>query len=359
MPFPFVAVTLPDDTPPAYVAGLLSACSQAYPEGSCRRDSDSSSPATNSAEGTGSPKPEVNVVPDPPRAAAVEDGESPKDVVILANITWSDATTATVLLGLPHWRNQRWIERSVPFKEHDQPLERYRALGFTVGSLAVTVAEVARLEREAREPLPESPKPHSEPPPEAKPQPPPPTSKPLTPPRPNDPLDTIDAREPPDDDEPSTLFVRGYVAGEMGEGFDTVRKGGALGLGLFGRRWGGHVSGYYTDASRSGLDATFAGLELTLDLRFEWEMLEANVRVGGGYGNLTARIDKEASALYPTGIVGVNLMPSRWRWAPYFGFGMRLFRGVETDAPGLDTLGPLTPYLQLGLALGSQSNSRR
>lgn len=358
MPFPFVAVTLPDDTPPAYVAGLLSACSQAYPEGSCRRDPDSSPPAAT-AEGsesgrTGTRPPQATEprgdTPDP------DAKETPRQAVILANITWLDPTTATVLLGLPHWRNHRWIERGVSFKEQDQPLERYRALGFTIGSLAVTVGEVARLEQEARESEPavakDSPSAATTPPP-----------KPAPPDAPTTTLRIEDvpaspgvlAREEPW--EPSVVVVRGYLAGELGEGFDTVRRGGSVGLGLFSKRWGGRVQGYYTDASGNGLDAAFSGVELIADLRLDWQVLEANLCIGGGYGHLSAQVDKQTSQVFPSGLMALNIMPARWTPAPYLGLGARIFRGFDTDVPGLDSLGPVTPFVQLGLTLRTPDDS--
>lgn len=353
MPFPFVAVTLPDDTPPAYVASLLSACSQAYPEGSCRTDPDSSLPTATNAE-SGSDV-ATKAASEAAAAKSSSSNSANPDSVILANITWTNPTTATLLLGLPHWRNHRWIERSVPFKEQDQPLERYRALGFTIGSLAVTVSEVAKLEQEAREPDPKA-----EPAVERV-KPPEPTGKTVPAPKPpaspgEDPPDAVDIPIITGDHEATSLFVRGYLAGELGEGFDTVRRGGGAGLGLFGNRWGARVSGYYSDASAGGLAATFAGVELTADLRVEWTVLEANICVGAGYGHLSARVDKEASQVFPSGVVSVNLTPTRWPIAPYLGLGARIFRGFETDVPELDPLGPVTPFLQVGLILSSQSN---
>lgn len=362
MPFPFVAVTLPDNTPPAYVAGLLSACSQAYPEGSCQSDPDSSPPTAtsgkpvpeNSGEGSAGPRESApGEKPDPSASSA-------QSSVIVANVTWTNTETATILLGLPHWRNHRWIERLVPFKEQDQPLERYRALGFTIGSLAVTVSEVAKLEQEAREP-------ESKPEPSANED----TPKSVaaegnttavsepskSPAMVDDPPDGVDIPIISSDGERSRVFVRGYLAGELGEGFDSLRRGGSIGIGLFGSSWGGRVSGYYTDASGNGLDATFAGVEVSADIRIELPAVEANICVGGGFGHLNARVSKEASQVYPSGVVSINLMPARWTFAPYLGFGVRLFRGFETDVPNLDPLGPITPFLQLGLAASSQGES--
>lgn len=354
MPFPFVAVTLPDDTPPAYVAGLLSACSQAYPEGSCRSDPDSSLPAATAenaepGRATARPGQATNASGDTPSRANASAPGASRDAVILANITWLDPTTATVLLGLPHWRNHRWIERSVSFKEQDQPLERYRALGFTIGSLAVTVGEVARLEQEARESEPvvvkDSPSAATTPPPK------PPVAAPTTPRGVEDVGSAPPVTLPGEDSPPSAVMVRGYLAGELGEGFDTVRRGGSVSLGLFGQRWGGRVQGYYTDASGNGLEATFSGIELSADLRLDWQVLEANLCVGGGYGQLSAQVDKQTSQVFPSGLVALNIMPARWALAPFLGFGARIFRGFDTDVPGLDAFGPVTPFVHLGLTL--------
>lgn len=365
MPFPFVAVTLPADTPPAYVTGLLSACTQAYPEGTCRTDGDDSPLSRDTSAGAptiadgGSEETGVPVVGSAPETAptpldggpslpgAAPASTSDDDEMILATVTWGTPTTATLVLGFPHWRNQRWISRSVVFKEQDQPLERYRALGFTIGSLAETVAEVARLEREARA--------------TEEPDPPEPTATATTavpvPPRPEK-LTTIDDTRLDVPAEPTTQrppywFVRGYAAGEFGEGFDAMRRGGTLGVGFYRESWGGHVSGYYTDASGNGLSAAFAGIELMFDFRVLLQSVEAQLSLGGGYGHLDARFSKETSQDYPTAVMAVNFMPAHWVVAPYIGVGARMFQGFVTDVPGLDHLGPITPFLHVGLALGS------
>ncbi len=361
MPFPFVAVTLPDDTPPAYVAGLLSACTQAYPEGTCRTAAAGSLPAVT-PNPTSDVAPPVNSGPlqnPSSEAASTERPLGEKDVTpegansdsaIVANITWANPTTALLQLGLPHWRNHRWVSRTITFKEHDQPVERYRALGFTIGSLSVTVGEVARLEQEARE--------SEKPPPAAAvekptPAPAPPTAV-VTPRRVG--TGASEDQTPPSPLEtPSHWFLRGYLAGELGEGFDAVRRGGTLGVGLYGESWGGHVSGYYTDASGNGLQAAFSGVELKLDLRVALEMLEAQISIGGGYGHLDARITKEASQDYATGVIAVNVMPAQWVVAPFVGVGARVFRGFVTDVAEFDHLGPITPYLHVGVALGTPS----
>src|SRR5690606_8072206 len=117
---------------------------------------------------------------------------------------------------------------------------------------------------------------------------------------------------------------------------------------------GARISGHYGDASGDRLDATFAGVEVSADVRLVWPTLEANLCVGGGYGHLNARIDKEASRAFPSGTVAVNLMPTRWVVAPYLGVGARVLQVVDTDVPELDPLGPITPFVQLGLVLSAE-----
>lgn len=345
MPFPFVAVTLPDETPPPYVAGLLSACTQAYHEGTCGIAGGRPPPAQLETEGTSAPEPRLAEAT-PSNGAAVA-----SESRILADVRWEDTTTATLQLGLPHWRNHRWLTRTITFKEHDQLVERYRAIGFTIGSLSITVAEVARLEQEAREgesePEPTAPTtatPSSEPPSPAAP-PAPASSQPFT------------RVEPAAHATPSNWFVSGYVAGELGEGFDAIRRGGTLGVGIYGQYWGGHVSGYYTDASGNGLTAAFSGVELKLDVRLTAKVFETRVSVGAGYGHLDAKVTKEATHDFATGVVSVNIRPSQWAVAPFLGVGARVFRGFTTDVPALDDLGPVAPYVQLGVTFNAPHDS--
>lgn len=341
VPFPFVAVTLPDDTPPPYVAGLLSACTQAYHEGTCETAGGRLPTARAEAEGTpGSPAV-------PSESTPPTDSDVAAESRILADLRWEDTTTAILQLGLPHWRDHRWLTRTITFKEHDQLLERYRAIGFTIGSLSITVAEVARLEQEAREG-------------ERKPEPAAPTTAAPSsqPPSPAPAATATSAQaatlvEPAPRETPSTWSVSGFVAGELGEGFDAIRRGGTLGVGVYGQYWGGHVSAYYTDASGNGLTAALSGVELKLDVRLTAKVLETRVSVGAGYGHLDAKVTKEAAHDFATGVVAVDIRPSQWAVAPFLGVGARVFRGFTTDVPELDDLGPVAPYVQLGVTFNA------
>lgn len=345
MSFPFVAVTLPDDTPPPYVAGLLSACTQAYHEGTCETAGGRPPPARSEAEET-------------PGSTGTAAGGTPSsdaeaESQILADVRWEDTTTAILQLGLPHWRDHRWLTRTITFKEHDHLVERYRAIGFTIGSLSITVAEVARLEREARETARET---------QGGPESTAPSAAPSTePPSPSAPTPTssepIPLEVPTPVATPSNWFVSGYVAGELGEGFDAIRRGGTLGVGIYGQQWGCHVSGYYTDASGNGLTAALSGVELKLDLRLTAKVLETRLSVGAGYGHLDAKVTKAAADDFATGVVAVNIRPSQWAVAPFLGVGARIFRGFTTDVPELDDLGPVAPYVQLGVTFNTPHRS--
>lgn len=356
MPFPVVAVTLPEDTPPAYVAGLLSACTQAYAQGTCKRDSDLSQEPQRPDGSAASSEPASTASVSPnaltPSTDSPEDSEASSEAPILATVSWSSPTTVSLLLGLPHWRNNRWLERAITFQEPDQPLERYRAIGFTIGSLAGTVSEVARLEQEAREagatPAAEQGSSES---PEA-----PRLERPVAT-ETRSPSETRPRPSLAEPDPASHWFVRVFLAAELGEGFDALRRGGSLGVGVYTTGWGTHLSGYYTDGSGSGIDATFAGAEWTLDFRLRVRALEAQLSVGGGYGVVRAQVNKEQTEGFPSGVVALQIMPAEWTFAPYLGLGARIFRGIATDVPGLDHLGPITPFVHLGVAVGSTARA--
>lgn len=364
MPFPYVAVTLPDDTPPAYVAGLLSACSQAYPQGGCRSGAEGSAPpphvATSETDGAAHGSPAIATrepAPTSPPRAVVPDSPTSEAPVILANVSWPDSTTATLLLGLPHWGNHRWLERSLTFKEQDQPLERYRALGFTVGSLAVTVSEVARLEQEAHQAdtlaAPTKTSPASETTAAAAPR-----QKPAAAPPPEDDAPPGAADPVTVDITPVDLSFRGTLAGEIGEGFSVVRRGAAVGLGLSGESWGVQVNGSYTDVSGGLLTASLAGAEAALTFQTDWQYINAQLYLGGGYHLLSARVTKQSDQAFPSGVFGVNLTQTHWSIAPFLGLGARFFDSFTTDVPELGTLGTFSPFVMLGVVARASLSSK-
>ena len=112
---PLVAVVLPQEIPALAAEALIQACQRAYVAGDC--------------------------------AASTTAGEPD---ALVAHVRWLSPTEAEISLGLRRWRPERQVQRRLAFDASDAELERNRSVGFALGSLAGTVAEVARLEREAR-----------------------------------------------------------------------------------------------------------------------------------------------------------------------------------------------------------------
>jgi hypothetical protein len=54
----------------------------------------------------------------------------------VAIVTWQSDGRATVEVGLRHEGKPEWRSRNVSFLPSDEPLERWRAVGFVVGMLA-------------------------------------------------------------------------------------------------------------------------------------------------------------------------------------------------------------------------------
>ena len=352
MPFPFVAVTLPPDTPPAYVTALLDACGQAYGEGGCRQ-SDAvlgpdgstafppSSPETGaSAATTTVPRNQDAVSPPILGSSSPTDGDglADEDAQIQATITWQGDLRVELLLGLPHWRNSRWIDWHLDFKEQDQPVERHRSVGFALGRLAVTVAEVARLEREVQQAKAEEPAPQAS------------TSKPALPTPPKQ-VATARLADPPDNLPPPAptpgIHPTAALGTELGTGFRGLRIGGVAHLDLvFLNRWVLGVRGHLTGDS---FHATFAGAELVGGVAWQWSVIETELNVGAGWNYVSARSDKEATAHIFGGSAGLIVSLAERPIAPFIGVGVGLLQaGVDPDVPGLSNYGPVIPRLQLG-----------
>jgi hypothetical protein len=100
-----VIVALPADTAPADTEVLLDACTQAYEGGRCEEPKD----------------------------------ERP-EVYVMAELVWVTDTQAEVSVSFETSSTQRSAYRSLDFRPIDEERERYRALGFAVGSLAGKLA---------------------------------------------------------------------------------------------------------------------------------------------------------------------------------------------------------------------------
>ena len=209
MPFPLVAVDLPPETPAEHASALLDACRQAYIEGDC---------ATNAA-GT------------PP---------------LQAEVRWTSETEAQLFVKPGEWPEKQWLRRGLRFERADEPLERHRTLGYAIGSLAGTAAEMLRRQEAEAEIPPEVPTSA-----EVTAKPPPPPARPAPPPQPAQSA----AAQPPT----RTLSpIQGaYAAGLLiGSGFESARFGAALGIQLI---WQQHWTGQLW-LSYSGERETRGGL---------------------------------------------------------------------------------------------------
>ena len=371
--FPFVAVTLPPDTPPAFVVVLIDACTQAYPSGGCRQSAASPmpSPSENSEvpqEGgpntasTSQPVPTVPAAgeegqasPDPaqtgsPQADSSESDASEPRETILGTVSWVDDNTAELLLGLPHWRNNRWLERQLDFKEEDELIERHRAVGFALGSLAGTVAEVARLEQESHD---------DEEAAAAKTQAPPPQQEPASPSLPEP--EVVDS---PFDSKRSVLSARPSVAPQLwlgvdaGTGFAEPRLGGVLGLGL--RLWSPWTLTLKVRYAHEAIDekqvtTDYANIGLAGGAHFRLGWLESHVALGGALDLIWIRSLAPRGKQVPRrawwGTGEITLLPADLAVAPFLTLGAALGDawGVG-DISGL-SYGPLQFHGQLGLSL--------
>jgi hypothetical protein len=356
VPFPFVAVTLPPDTPPAYTAALLEACTQAYGEGDCRtapgttRTAEGQSPgdtsAPSAADSTASPAPSTVSPTSEPTAEPLA-ADSLGEPRILATVGWQDDLRAEVFLGMPHWINSRWIEWHLAFKEQDQLVERHRAVGFALGRLAATVAEVAQREREGQQAenkeVPSRPKPTESPAPPL--QTPPTDSTPtvLVKPLPA-PLELED--EAPDTE--SSVFSAALLGAELGTGFRGVRIGGAAGFELtFDNRFVLGLRGHLTGDT---FHATFAGAEILGGIVWEPGPIEIQLSFGGGWNYVSARVDKTAFEHVVGGVGSLGFALSGTAISPFLNFGASLLQeGINTNVAGLNAFGPVVPRLQLGI----------
>jgi hypothetical protein len=126
----------------------------------------------------------------------------------IAIVTWED-DHARVEVGIRREPVSEWRTRELTFQAADAMLERYRSVGFVIGTLSIAVRD--------------------EVPPSSSPEPTPPPSPPPTPvPKPQP--------QPQPDRRPERAVGRGWVgiSGVLGGGLDrgSARYGGELGVGL-------------------------------------------------------------------------------------------------------------------------------
>jgi hypothetical protein len=204
---PIIGVAVPDEVSTADVAALLEACDQVFVKGDCADARDPS------------------------------DGSEPE---LRANIDWLGPNQARVTILRK--RDDASDSEEVSFVEQDEMTERYRALGFAIGSLGSAFVG----------PEPESP-----------PEPPPtlaaPEAEPIRTPDPPDPIPERPAEQSPPLDEALTRF-HVELGALGGNGLAKPRLGGELGVwipvvGRWASRWAGNLT--TQEATSDGVSANF------------------------------------------------------------------------------------------------------
>jgi len=200
----------------------------------------------------------------------------------IAIVTWEEGDRARVEVGVRREPASEWRTRELTFQSADAELERYRSVGFVIGSLATAAHDETAASQTPKEPLPK-----------LAPQPAP--APPLTPPKPA-PKRESDAETDTDTDTDSKSLPLGMVpkrgwvgiVGLVGGALDRgpARYGGQLDVGVrvvshLHALVSGGASGRFRDGS--GLSA-------------EW--LEAGIGLGASIGRPAfAHVDAQAQVL--------------------------------------------------------------
>jgi hypothetical protein len=151
----------------------------------------------------------------------------------IAIVTWEEGERARVEVGLRREATSEWRTRELTFQAADADVERYRSVGFVIGSLATAARDEAVPKTAPKpEPKPEAtPEPKPETKPETKPEPPPP---PVTAPKATPVVVGNEPVEPPSEPGPPSSPRRYGWIGVVGTAGGGLDRGGA--------RWGGQLS---------------------------------------------------------------------------------------------------------------------
>lgn len=224
-----VIVDLPAETVAADAEILLDACTRAFSHGECRAD-----------------------------------GASEAEPYVRAEVNWLGAMHVEISVRFSSDGQQQSASRSLDFRANDEPQERYRALGFTVGSMAGNLREAVgsaptppREEIDAPTPAP-------------------------SPPEPSEPVVLVSSPRP--SAGPPVLFEDAYrVGAQLGSGINQARWGAMVGVrGTWERRWLLELSGAYTrqGSNPQGLEAQFANASLSFGVEFSEGAFVGSVAVG-------------------------------------------------------------------------------
>lgn len=221
----------------------------------------------------------------------------------VAIVTWQSDGRATVEVGLRREGKPEWRSRSVSFGEADEPIERWRAVGFVVGTLA----------RGERPGEPSASQTQAEPAP-----------KPAEPtPKPAEPAPTVAPRPKPAVAPTEPAHAALELGAVIGPGLDGLRTGGVLRT-----RWPLH------DKLRSLVSVRY--VERPSDdngLRGQWLTVAAGVGgvLGSAHSELSANLDARAEH-FRTSVDYLGRTDADSRWLPGVALG---FAGAWMPMPSL------------------------
>lgn len=223
-----VIVDLPAETVAADAETLLDACTRVFSHGECR----------------------------------VDEGFDAEPHV-MAEVNWLSAIHVEIIVRFSSEGQQRSASRSLDFRANDEAQEKYRTLGFTVGSMAGNLREALGVA-----PTP----PHEG------------ADAPTVAPSPPEPSEAVEIAPPPPPSGPPVVFADAYrVGAQLGSGIDQARWGAMLGArGTWDRRWLLDLSGAYArqGSNPEGLAAQFVNASVSLGFEFTEGAWIGSVAVG-------------------------------------------------------------------------------
>ncbi len=324
-----VYVDLPADAAAADAQVFFEACSDAYPAGDCASKADID------------------------------------DAPLRAEVNWLNETGAAVTVIYVVDTSEHSSYRSLDFRAADDSAERYRTLGFAVGSMAgsLAVAEEKSAQQAGKaEPEPSAPDPTAAAPTTSKSAEPksndgaetnPPPSPAAVPYDPPDPLPSIPAGPPPP-------FEHLYRVGvHAGSGIGATRWGGSAGARVaWSRRWMIDLGVGYSVQSTNpdGVDTSFLSAALSVGLELGSGPFVLGLGVGPAWQQLWAeRSDASKSAADHAwgGNVAAHLRYGSGVVCPFIELRGELYRStrVELSEDRVVKFGPTQMQLSVGVTL--------
>ncbi len=318
-----VIVALPADTAPADTEVLLNACTQAYEGGRCEEPKD----------------------------------ERP-ETYVMAELVWVTDTQAEVSVSFETSSTQRSAYRSLDFRPVDEERERYRALGFAVGSLAGKLAHSVEPnattipgDKAAEEEGVLEPEPVLEPDPAVG-----------TQEDPADPLPVVDDTIPSAYAPLPSVVTHDYRLGfELGTGVRQARWGAMFGARRIydGRLLLDVTAGASAHGNNpDGIEATFVNASACVGVQFDTAPLWFSVVVGPAFQLQKMgrpSVNKSAYAPRLGATAGLTLRYSDALFSPFAELRGRFFRTVDLELPeGKQPFGPWQGEVIIGVVLTPQ-----